>query len=80
MVTPRVSPDGSQVKKLPEDDLRLLDAQEIADRLRIPLQTLYRWRVDGRGPKAFKLGRHLRYRLADVDAWVESQADDWPAS
>jgi len=37
------------------------------------VQTLYRWRVDAKGPPAVKLGRHLRYRWTDVDAWVDAQ-------
>jgi excisionase family DNA binding protein len=47
---------------------------------KVPVQTLYRWRVEGKGPRASKLGRHLRYRKSDVDAWVDAQSDDRPAA
>ncbi|MCX5069108.1 helix-turn-helix domain-containing protein [Micromonospora lupini] len=42
--------------------------------LRIPVGTLYQWRHRRTGPRAFKVGRHLRYDPADVRAWLEDQA------
>lgn len=54
---------------------RLLSAEEVSEFLQIPLQTLYQWRVKGAGPKCARVGRHLRYRQSDVDAWVESQTE-----
>lgn len=41
----------------------------------VPLQTVYGWNSKGTGPRRSRVGRHVRYRLADVDAWLESQAD-----
>ena len=52
-----------------------MTAQEVADHYRLPLQTIYGWRYKGTGPKAIKLGRHLRYRRSDVERWAEEQAD-----
>src|SRR6266508_2640634 len=43
---------------------------EVADYLRVPLRTLYRWRYAGAGPPAFRVGRHLRFRWADVEEWL----------
>jgi hypothetical protein len=37
----------------------------------IPVKTLYDWRRRGLGPKASGVGKHLRYRWSDVDAWFE---------
>lgn len=52
----------------------LLTPQEVADMLRIPVRSLYVQRSAGRPtPPGVKIGRHLRYRLADVEAWVEDQ-------
>jgi excisionase family DNA binding protein len=48
---------------------------EVAAFLQVPPKTLYRWRSVGDGPPALKLGRHLRYRWADVEAWLETRAD-----
>lgn len=29
------------------------------------------WRTKGFGPKYYKLGRSVRYKKADVDAWID---------
>ena len=42
--------------------------------LRVPVGTLYQWRHRRIGPRAAKVGRHLRYNPADVRAWLEEQA------
>lgn len=34
--------------------------------------TLAIWRCRGVGPPYLKLGRHIRYRRVDVDAWLQS--------
>lgn len=47
---------------------------ETAAFLRIPVGTLYQWRHRRTGPRASKVGRHLRYNPADVRAWLEDQA------
>jgi excisionase family DNA binding protein len=51
-------------------DDRLWGSAEVAEYLGVPVQTLYVWRVEGRAPRGFKVGKHLRYRRADVDAWL----------
>ncbi len=56
----------------------LWTVQDVADYLRVPVQTLYSWRVQGRGPRARRMGKHLRYRAEDVIAWLE-QLDDGAA-
>jgi len=48
--------------------------EETAEYLRIPKATLYQWRYNGTGPRSIKVGRHIRYRRADVDEWLESNA------
>ena len=55
----------------PED---LLTEREVADRLRVSEKTLQNWRwIDEGGPRAIKLGkRAVRYRRADVDAFIEA--------
>lgn len=49
-------------------------AHELGDDF--PVQTIYRWRVEGKGPRGIKVGRHLRFRRSDVEEWLESQADE----
>lgn len=52
----------------------LLAPDEVADYLGIPAQTLYAWRYRGVGPRSIKVGRHLRWRRSDVDAWLDQRA------
>jgi excisionase family DNA binding protein len=57
----------------PSDD-RLWTVDELAEFLQLPPATIYQWRYRSTGPRAFKVGRHLRFRAADVLSWLEDQA------
>jgi excisionase family DNA binding protein len=48
----------------------LLTISEVSAYLKVPVQTLRRWRAQGDGPPAAKLGKHLRYPKDGVDRWV----------
>lgn len=50
-----------------------LTPENLADELQVPLSTVYQWNHDGTGPKRVKVGRHVRYRRADVEAWLEAR-------
>jgi excisionase family DNA binding protein len=49
----------------------LMSVEDVSVYLGVPVQTLYAWRSRGRGPASLRVGRHLRYRRVDLDAWVE---------
>jgi excisionase family DNA binding protein len=51
----------------------VLTAAEAAAYLQIPVETLRRWRGLGIGPRHAKVGRHVRYRRAALDRWLEEQ-------
>jgi excisionase family DNA binding protein len=53
----------------------LIDVQQLADYLDVPVKTLYAWRYRREGPPAFRVGRHLRYRRCDIQRWIEQQID-----
>lgn len=53
---------------------RLLTTAEVADRLHVAAETVRFWRHSGTGPVARKVGRHVRYRSTDVEAWIDRQA------
>lgn len=55
------------------DTDRLWSVEEVSRFLGIPVATLYRWRYLGVGPKAGRVGRHLRYLPADVLSWFRKQ-------
>lgn len=52
----------------PQD--QLMTAEQVSAYLQIGVTTLYTWRYLGTGPACAKIGRYLRYRRADIDAWV----------
>ena len=53
-----------------------LSKQDLADRYGVPVATVSRWVHYGTGPRSLKIGKHRRFRLADVIAWENDQADD----
>ena len=53
----------------------LWTVRDVSEFLRVPVQTLYSWRVQGYGPPARRVGKHLRYRPDDVVHWVEALGD-----
>jgi excisionase family DNA binding protein len=53
----------------------LMSPYEVASYLRVPLRTVYRWRTRGEGPRGYRVGRHVRYRIGDVDRWLEHHRD-----
>lgn len=59
---------------------RLWTLQEVADYLGVPLATVYQWRHRGKGPRGFRVGRHVRYDEREVRAWLELRADPRPAA
>ncbi len=56
----------------PVQDARdvLLNEGQAAEFLKLSVRTLQQWRVSGRGPLFTKLSRAVRYRRADLDAYV----------
>lgn len=51
----------------------LLTAAELAAKLHKTTASLAQWRYKGVGPKFIKIGGGVRYRVADVEAWLEDQ-------
>ena len=52
----------------------LMTVQDLAAYLGVPVATVYQWNSRSLGPKRFAVGRHVRYRLVDVDAWIDQRA------
>jgi excisionase family DNA binding protein len=53
----------------------LRDNQWLSEQLGIPLRTIYAWRQRGEGPPAYRVGKYLRYRGSDVEAWLAERHD-----
>jgi excisionase family DNA binding protein len=50
---------------------RLLSMEEVAELLGVPVGTVRSWRDRGRGPRAVRVGLHLRYRRSDIENWLD---------
>jgi len=48
----------------------LLTSEEVATYLKVSVKTVVDWRYRGTGPKAVAVGRSVRYRKADLTAWL----------
>ena len=55
------------------NDDRHMSPEELARREGVPVQTVYGWNKTRTGPRFMKIGRHVRYRQADVIAWEKSR-------
>jgi len=51
-------------------DNEFLTPRQLAKRLQVDERTVRRWRIEGGGPPFLKLGGSIRYRNADVEAWI----------
>lgn len=50
-----------------------LDPEELSERWKVPLATLSRWRWMGTGPIFMKFGKHVSYKLKDVESFEEKK-------
>jgi excisionase family DNA binding protein len=53
-----------------------MTVDDLARLLRVPKATIYRWRSTGHSPRGYTIGRHVRFRRAEVEAWLEERADE----
>jgi len=52
----------------------LLNTAKVADLYGLAETTLRKWRMIGRGPRFVRLGRTVRYRRADLEAFTGERA------
>ena len=65
----------SEASPPPFDDIeRLLRAEDLAERLQLSIHTIWDMNRDGILPRPLKLGRAVRWRVRDFNAWVERRA------
>jgi excisionase family DNA binding protein len=53
----------------------LWTVQDVSEFLRVPVGTIYQWRVRSEGPPAMRIGRHLRFDPEAVRAWSRAQLE-----
>jgi len=63
------------LSQIVERSRELLDEKQAAEHLTVSPGTLSVWRSTGRYNLPFvKVGRMVRYRLSDLDAWLEARS------
>jgi excisionase family DNA binding protein len=50
---------------------RLLNTEQVSSYIGLAKQTITELRVKGGGPKFCKIGRAVRYKREDLDAWID---------
>ena len=57
------------------DILDVLSLAELADRLHVSAQTIYDLRKKGRGPRGFRVGPRLMFRMSEVESWLSAMEE-----
>ncbi|MBN6052711.1 helix-turn-helix domain-containing protein [Nonomuraea sp. RK-328] len=71
----------TRLRPVPAPELpTYLTPEQLAELFTVPLETVYQWRRKRTGPPGFRVGRHLRYDLAAVLAWVAEQTENTGAA
>lgn len=52
----------------------LLNIAQAAVAIGVSIDTLRRWATKGSGPPHLRVGRAIKYRRADLLAWIDQQA------
>ena len=55
-------------------DDEYLSPADLAALLHVPVGTVYQWNTKNVGPRKLTVGRHVRSRRSDVEAWLDQQA------
>ena len=56
----------------------LLSIEHLAEYRGGPVTTIYDWRVGGKGPCGVRVGRHVKFTVSDVLAWIDAQRESRP--
>ena len=55
---------------------KALSVKEVAELLQVPERTIYHLIKTGRGPRTYKLSRHIRILPSELSAWVRSMMQE----
>ena len=55
---------------------QILSLSELCAHLQVSAQTIYDLRSQGRGPRGFRVGRELRFRISEVETWLARMERD----
>jgi excisionase family DNA binding protein len=67
---------------MPDPAIRaqMMSTDALAEYLDVPVGTVYQWNHHGTGPTPIKVGKHVRYRPADVERWLDGRVSARPAT
>lgn len=68
---PKMQSDHDKV--LPAHEMQFLREKELAERWKVSLRTLQRWRAEGSGPAYISIGGTIRYLMEDVRAYEDAR-------
>lgn len=51
-----------------------MTVEDLAAFLVVPVASVYAFNSRGSGPRRIRVGRYVRYRRKDVDAWIDQRA------
>lgn len=71
---PALPPPGPPARGPEADQLWTVD--DVSLFLGVPKKTIYAWRTAGKGPKGFRVGKHLRWHPRTLFAWSLQQEDE----
>lgn len=71
-------PKGRPSETLPTE--RLISVPELAEEFDVPVATIYQWQYRRTGPRSIRVGRYLRFRRSDIEAWLDSRVTDGSAA
>ena len=71
-----MSTTTTQVPFAERDPEELVTLAEVAEILRVPINTMRWWRQRGTGPEFFKIGRHLVTTVGDVRRFIREQRQE----
>ena len=54
----------------PSTPQKLMDINDLADYLGIPVPTIRKWRYEGKGPIGVKIGKYVRWHPDEVERWL----------
>jgi excisionase family DNA binding protein len=52
----------------------MIDVREVAEILSISTRSVWRLVADGELPQPIRFGRNVRWRLTDIEVWIEARA------
>jgi len=61
---------------MPEENLRLLTAKELADILSTSVRSVWRYRASGKLPQPMMVGSSCRWRQSDIHQWLNLDCPD----